>query len=199
MCWSAPPSPLYSANRGGLRKRLGSPSGVSGKVPANAGHIRDVDLILGLGRPPGGGYGNPLQCSCLENPTDRGAWRATVHSVSWCCTQLKHSMHAHNEGSDLHHHQAPVRPPQVWCQRRPCGDGDSHLFPAVIKASSPLVRCPQRQIEEPSPGRNEAVLLSHLHRCSSARENHLKRKVSVRSRVSAEYNNAQVSIKICSS
>ena len=32
--------------------------------------------------PPGGGHGNPLQCSCLENPTDRGAWRATVHGVA---------------------------------------------------------------------------------------------------------------------
>ena len=102
------------------------------------------------------------------------------------------------KGLDLHHHQAPVRPPQVWCQWRPCGAGNSHPFPAVIKASSPLVRCPQRQIEELSPGRDETALLSHLHCWSSAGENHLKRKVSVRSRVSAEYNNAQVSIKICS-
>ena len=36
---------------------------------------------LGLGRSPGGGNGNPLQYSCLENPMDRGAWRATVHGV----------------------------------------------------------------------------------------------------------------------
>ena len=46
--------------------------------PANAG---DVGLILGLGRSPGGGNGNPLQYSCLENPMDRGAWRAAVHGV----------------------------------------------------------------------------------------------------------------------
>ena len=41
---------------------------------ANAGDIRDTDLIPGLERFPGGGYNNPLQYSCLENPMDRGAW-----------------------------------------------------------------------------------------------------------------------------
>ena len=49
---------------------------------ANTGDTRDSGLILGLGRSPGGGHGNPLQRSCLENPTDRGAWRATVHGVA---------------------------------------------------------------------------------------------------------------------
>ena len=44
--------------------------------PANSGDIRDVGSIPGLGRSPGGGYGNPLQYSCLENPMDRGAWQA---------------------------------------------------------------------------------------------------------------------------
>ena len=38
--------------------------------------------VPGLGRSPGGGHGNPLQCSCLENPMDRRAWRATVHGVT---------------------------------------------------------------------------------------------------------------------
>ena len=42
----------------------------------------DLGLIPGLGRSPGEGNGNPLQCSCLENSTDRGAWRATVHGVT---------------------------------------------------------------------------------------------------------------------
>ena len=50
-------------------------------LPANAGDIRDVGWIPGLGRFPGGGHGNPLQYSCLENPMDRGAWQATVHRV----------------------------------------------------------------------------------------------------------------------
>ena len=48
----------------------------------NAGDIRDADLIPGLGRSPGGGHSNPLQYSCLENPTDRGALWDTVHKVT---------------------------------------------------------------------------------------------------------------------
>ena len=51
-------------------------------LPANAGDIRDTGLIAGLGRSPGGGHGNPLQYSGLENPMDREAWLATVHGVS---------------------------------------------------------------------------------------------------------------------
>ena len=50
-------------------------------LAANAGDLRDVGLIPGLGRSPGEGQGNPLQYSCLDNPMDRGAWRATVHGV----------------------------------------------------------------------------------------------------------------------
>ena len=50
--------------------------------PANAGNIRDADLISGSGRSPGGGYGNPLQYSCLENPMDREAWQTTIHRVA---------------------------------------------------------------------------------------------------------------------
>ena len=50
-------------------------AGTSGKAPpANAGDIRHVGSIPGLGRSPGGGHGNPLQYSCLKNPMDRGAW-----------------------------------------------------------------------------------------------------------------------------
>ena len=54
-------------------------------MPFNAGDIRDAILIPGLGRSPGGGHGNPHECSCLENPMDRGAWWAAVHRVtqSW--------------------------------------------------------------------------------------------------------------------
>ena len=50
--------------------------------PANAGATEDMGSIPGSGRSPGGGDGNPLQCSCLENPMDGGAWRATVHGVT---------------------------------------------------------------------------------------------------------------------
>ena len=58
-------------------------------LPANTGDIRDGGLIPELGRSPRGGHGNPLQYSCLENPMDRGAWRATVHRVTKSWTQLK--------------------------------------------------------------------------------------------------------------
>ena len=51
-------------------------------LPANAGDVRDADLIPGSGRSPGEGNGNPLQYSYLENPMDRGAWQATVHGVA---------------------------------------------------------------------------------------------------------------------
>ena len=65
------------------------------KLPANAGDVRDMGLALGSGRFPGGGHGNPLQCSCLENAMDRGAWRATVHGVAKSWIRLKRlSMHA---------------------------------------------------------------------------------------------------------
>ena len=46
------------------------------------GDLRDSNSIPGLGKSPGGGHGNPLQYSCLENPMDRGAWQATVHGVA---------------------------------------------------------------------------------------------------------------------
>ena len=50
--------------------------------PANAGDMRDVSSIPGLGRSAGEGNGNPLQYSCLENPMDRGTRKATVHGVT---------------------------------------------------------------------------------------------------------------------
>ena len=50
--------------------------------PLNTGDIRAVGVIPGSGRSPGGGHGNPLQYSCLENLRDRGAWKATVHRVA---------------------------------------------------------------------------------------------------------------------
>ena len=59
--------------------------------PASAG---DADLIPGSGRSPGGGNGNPLLYSCLENPTNRGAWQATVHEVTKSQIQLStHALH----------------------------------------------------------------------------------------------------------
>ena len=62
-------------------------------LPYNAG---DVGSVPEWGRSPGEGHGNPLQYSCLENPMDRGAWRATVHGVTKCQTRLTRlSGHTH--------------------------------------------------------------------------------------------------------
>ena len=63
--------------------------------PANAGDTRDTGSTPGSGRSPAGGHGNILQYSCLENPMERGAWRATVHKVTKSGTRLEHlSTHA---------------------------------------------------------------------------------------------------------
>ena len=51
--------------------------------PTNVGDIRDVCSVPGSGRSPGGGHGNPLQYSCLENPMNRGAWQVIVPRVPW--------------------------------------------------------------------------------------------------------------------
>ena len=72
--------------------------------PANAGDARDMGSIPGIfpgGIFPGVGNGNPLQYSCLDNPTNRGAWRATVRGVAQSRTRLKRlSMHVLNAGGE---------------------------------------------------------------------------------------------------
>ena len=76
------------------------PGGASGKEPTcqwrkhetqveSASNVGDLGSVPGSRRSPGGGYGNPLQYSCLENPMDRGAWQAAVHSVRKSQTRLK--------------------------------------------------------------------------------------------------------------
>ena len=81
----------------------GLPGGKSGKdyPPARARDVRDLGLIPGLGRAPGGGHGNLFQYSCLENPKERGSWWARVHGVAKSQTGLKwfstqHSMKANH-------------------------------------------------------------------------------------------------------
>ena len=63
--------------------------------PANAGDTRDIGLIPGSGRSPGGGYGNPLYHSCLENPMDRRAWEAVVSTVWQRVRQRRAAEHEH--------------------------------------------------------------------------------------------------------
>ena len=65
--------------------------------PASARDVRGMGSTPGSGRSPGGGSGNPLQDSCLENPMDRGAWQVTVHGVAKSWTRLRqfstHALH----------------------------------------------------------------------------------------------------------
>ena len=81
---------MYTANR------APQVAPVVKNLPANAGDIRDMGSIPASGRSPGGGHGNPLQYSCLENPMDRGGWWAIVHRFGENQTRLEQlSMHAY--------------------------------------------------------------------------------------------------------
>ena len=86
----------------------GFPGGLVVKnLPAGAGDMRDSGLVPGSGRSPGGGHGNPLQCSCLENPMDRRAWWAVVLRATKSQTQLK-LLSTHTKKDDkslLNHYQ----------------------------------------------------------------------------------------------
>ena len=82
---------LFSSKIGGNLSVQGFPGGMMGKPPANVGSIPES------GWSPGEGNGNPLRYSCLENPTDRGAWRATVHGVTESWTGLSDSAHTQPE------------------------------------------------------------------------------------------------------
>ena len=91
---TAKSSPSYNLTRSLPRASQVVP--VVKNPPASAGDIRDVGSFPESGRSPGGGHGNPLQYSCLENPMDRRAWWATVHRVAQSHTQLKRlSTHTH--------------------------------------------------------------------------------------------------------
>ena len=63
---------------------------------ANAGDIREIGSTAGSGRSLGGGHGNPLQYSCLQNPMDGGAYQAAVHRVTKSWTQLKQLISTYN-------------------------------------------------------------------------------------------------------
>ena len=91
-------------------------------LPANAEDQRDMGQSLE--RPPGGGHGNPLQCSCLENPMDRRVRRATAHMTVKSQTQLKRL--------STHTHTHTPRPPKKIFPSQEC------LFTyALLKLSKP--------------------------------------------------------------
>ena len=77
-------------------------------LPANAGDVRDPGSIPGSGISPGEGNGNPLQYSCLENPTDRGAWQATVHRIAKSWIWLKW-LSMHKPGGQNIRRQLPLK------------------------------------------------------------------------------------------
>ena len=79
--------------------------------PVNAGDAGDLGSIPGWGRSPGGGHGNPLQYSCLENSMDRGAWWSTVHGVANSWTRL----------STLIHHWQADKPGRIFLPSRSWG------------------------------------------------------------------------------
>ena len=81
-------------------------------LPAHAGDARDVGSIPGLGRSSGVGNGNPLQYSFLENPMDRGAWRATVHGVTKSQARLSDRAHTHTSPITAH----AKRQPTFWTE-----------------------------------------------------------------------------------
>ena len=96
---------FYCARKGGdLQARRASQMALLVKnPPANAGDIWNSGLIPGLGRSPGGGHGNPLQYSCLENPLERWAWWATVHGVTKSWARLKGPSTQHRQGGSQMH------------------------------------------------------------------------------------------------
>ena len=77
---------MFEQLNGSVANLWGFPGGSDGKEPAC--NVRDPGLSPGSGRSTEGGNGYPLQYSCLENPMDRGAWRAAVHGVTKSQTGL---------------------------------------------------------------------------------------------------------------
>ena len=102
-----------------MQETKGFPGGASVKhLSANRGDKRDAGLIPGSGRSPEGGYGNPLQYSCPENPMDGGAWQVTAHRVRRSQTQLKR-LSTHTQKKNNKKYQIQMQETEVTtCQQR---------------------------------------------------------------------------------
>ena len=115
---------------------------MEGNPPANLGgegDEKDAGLIPGSGRSPGIGNGNPLQYSCLENPTDRGAWLATVHGVTksrtrlsvHVCTHTHTHTHTHSETLQM------IQPQRIlWHLFRTSYSSEDESKPAISSGQS---------------------------------------------------------------
>ena len=103
---------------------LGFPGGASGKKPAcQYRRQKRCGSVPELRRSPGGGQSNPLQCSCLENPRDGGAWWAAVYGVAWSRTQLKRL--SSSSSSSLSHKGSSAG------KESACNVGDLELIPGL--------------------------------------------------------------------
>ena len=91
---------------------MGFPGGSIGNE--SACNVRDLGLIPGLGRSPGGGDDRSPQYSCLENPMDRGAWQATVHRVTKSQAGLSDCAHTHTH-THKHAQSCTKKPPRHIC------------------------------------------------------------------------------------
>ena len=102
----------------------------------NAGDVRDMGSIPGLGRPTGGGHHNPLQYSCLENAMYRKAWRATVHGIRRDESNFSTAQHRKGIGSFC-----PLGTVSVWDDEKVLevnSDGNYKVIINVFTATAPF-------------------------------------------------------------
>ena len=111
-------------------------------LSANTGDLRDMASILGSGRSPGEGHGNPLQDSCLENSMDKGAWQATVYRITKSWTQLKrlstHTKIAGAESPPLMHPPPPRLPCLLYSLLHISASGEDRLTWPMTQLPQPL-------------------------------------------------------------
>ena len=102
-------------------------------VNANAGDVKRRWFGPWVGKIPRGGHGNPLQCSCLETPTDRGGWRAAVQRVAKSWTQLKRPSNSNSRFTMLCCFQV---------RAKTCSHTHTHIHPLHVLYSDRLVQNP---------------------------------------------------------